>query len=60
MKLLIASIVLGMAVTAAPAGTATADVNYAAAHVQMADAGESFESSAGLAAAFLKNLMRVH
>ena len=42
MKLLIASIVLGMAVTAAPAGTATSDVNYAAAHVQMADAGESF------------------
>ena len=45
MKLLIASIVLGMAVTAAPAGTATADVNHAAAHVQMADAGDSFESS---------------
>ena len=45
MKLLIASIVLGMAVTAAPAGSATADVNHAAAHVQMADAGGSFESS---------------
>ena len=39
MKLLIASIVLGMAVTAAPAGTTVAD----ASPVQMADAGDGLE-----------------
>ena len=41
MKLLIASIVLGMAVTAAPAGTTVAD----AAPVQMADAGDGLEAA---------------
>ena len=41
MKLLIASIVLGMAVTAAPAGTTVAD----AAPVQMADAGDDLEAA---------------
>ena len=45
MKLLIASIVLGMAVTAAPAGTTAADVSHAAAPVLMADAGDDLEAA---------------
>ena len=44
MKLLIASIVLGMAVTAAPAGTTAADASHAA-PVQMADAGDDLEAA---------------
>ena len=44
MKLLIASIVLGMAVTAAPAGTTAADASHAA-PVQMADAGDDLETA---------------
>ena len=44
MKLLIASIVLGMAVTAAPAGTTAADAPHAA-PVQMADAGDDLETA---------------
>lgn len=40
MKLLIASIVLGMAVTVALAGTTAADSSHAAAAVQMAEAGD--------------------
>ena len=44
MKLLIASIVLGMAVTVAPAGTTAADASHAA-PVQMADAGDDLEAA---------------
>ena len=44
MKLLIASIVLGMAVTATPAGTTAADASHAA-PVQMADAGDDLETA---------------